>query len=130
VGFSLRNWVVLYLIFSGFCLYYTLYLILLFDRSLLGFQFLHKFALLEEHYNLCLAFGIDGISLSFLFLTAFIFPLCYLAAINTTFKQKTFLFYLFLLELLLFLTFTVIDLFYFYVFFESILIPMFIIIGH
>jgi len=96
----------------------------------LGFQFLHKFALLEEHYNLCLAFGIDGISLSFLFLTAFIFPLCYLAAINTTFKQKTFLFYLFLLEVLLFLTFTVIDLFYFYVFFESILIPMFIIIGH
>jgi len=33
------------------------------------------------------------------------------------------------MELLLVLTFTTLDLFYFYVFFESLLIPMFIMIG-
>jgi NADH:ubiquinone oxidoreductase subunit 4 (subunit M) len=33
------------------------------------------------------------------------------------------------MELLLVLTFTTLDLFYFYVFFESLLIPMFLMIG-
>lgn len=33
------------------------------------------------------------------------------------------------MELLLSVTFTTLDLFYFYIFFESLLIPMFILIG-
>jgi len=37
--------------------------------------------------------------------------------------------FLLFMELLLTLTFTTLDLFYFYVFFESLLIPMFLMIG-
>lgn len=43
--------------------------------------------------------------------------------------MKQFLNHLLGIEILLVLTFTVLDIFYFYVFFESLLIPMFILIG-
>jgi NADH:ubiquinone oxidoreductase subunit 4 (subunit M) len=42
---------------------------------------------------------------------------------------KGILFCLVLIELFLIISFIVLDLFFFYVFFESVLIPMFIIIG-
>ena len=47
-----------------------------------------------------------------------------------TFEVKNFLSYLLVIEALLILTFTTVDFFYFYVFFESILLPMFILIGY
>jgi len=43
--------------------------------------------------------------------------------------MKHFFSFLLAIELLLVLTFTTLDLFYFYIFFESLLIPIFIIIG-
>lgn len=83
-----------------------------------------------KHYRISLIFGIDGISLCFLLLTAFIFPICFMAASHTiTKKPVLFLFLLFSIEILLLLSFTCLDLLFFYVFFESILIPMFLIIG-
>jgi len=49
-----------------------------FDKSL-GFQYLSSYSVLPE-YNLSLTFGADGLSMVFLLLTLFIFPVCYLAA--------------------------------------------------
>jgi NADH-quinone oxidoreductase subunit M len=74
--------------------------------------------------------GIDGISLNFILLTAFILPICILTSYNsiTTFIKE---FYICLLsiELLLFGVFSVMDLLGFYILYEGVLIPMFLIIG-
>jgi NADH-quinone oxidoreductase subunit M len=102
--------------------------ILAFDKSNLGFQFLYRIDIAAQ-YNLSFTLGADGISMVFLLLTLFIFPLLFLSAWTIKKAPKEFITYLLLMELLLVLTFTSLDLFYFYVCFESLLIPMFIMIG-
>ena len=93
-----------------------------------NYQFECLVPLIPE-YNLNLTFGVDGISLCFLLLTAFIMPICIFAAKNITQNYKQFIIYLILIELFLTLTFLTTNLFFFYVFFEAVLIPMFLIIG-
>jgi NADH-quinone oxidoreductase subunit M len=50
-----------------------------FDKSVPGFQFLSSYSVLTE-YNLSLTFGADGISMVFLLLTLFVYPVCFIAA--------------------------------------------------
>ena len=121
------------LIGLSFIMSITFFLIALFywfffNDSIIEFQFVTCLLLIPE-YNLNLSFGLDGLSLTFLLLTTFIFPFCVLACETINFNIKQFLVYLFLLELFLILSFTITNLFFFYVFFESVLIPMFIMIG-
>lgn len=92
------------------------------------YQFECYIPLIPE-YDLNLTFGVDGISLCFLLLTAFIMPICIFAAKTITKNYKQFIIYLLLIELFLTLTFLTTNLFFFYVFFEAVLIPMFLIIG-
>jgi proton-translocating NADH-quinone oxidoreductase chain M len=99
-----------------------------FDKSDLGFQFLTQVSLLEE-YNLSFTLGVDGLSMIFLVLTLFIFPVLFLSSWRVTKSVRTFVEYLLAMEILLVLTFTTLDLLYFFVMFESLLIPMFLIIG-
>jgi NADH-quinone oxidoreductase subunit M len=99
-----------------------------FDKSEPGFQYVCQLPLIPE-YNLNLSFGLDGISLCFLLLTAFIIPICVFACGTIDVNYKQFIIYIFLIELFLVLSFCVTNLLFFYVFFESVLIPMFIIIG-
>ena len=99
-----------------------------FDKSQTGFQYVSQFEIIPD-YNFNLAFGIDGISLCFVLLTTFIIPLSLFGAQSITQNQKQFCVYLLIIELFLLLSFTITNLFFFYVFFESVLIPMFIIIG-
>lgn len=80
--------------------------------------------------NINVSLGIDGISLFFVILTALLFPLCLLASWNSVSKFiKEYLVAFLLLEAILIVTFSVTDLLLFYIAFESVLIPMFIIIG-
>lgn len=77
-----------------------------------------------------LRFGIDGISLYFVLLTTFIIPICILSNWdNIKHNIKFFLINFLLLETLLIAVFTVCDLLLFYIFFESVLIPLFLIVG-
>jgi proton-translocating NADH-quinone oxidoreductase chain M len=99
-----------------------------FDKGAIGYQFMSGFHFVPE-YNLTFALGIDGLSFVFLLLTLLIFPVLFLSAWSITKEPKQFFCHLMGMELLLVLTFTTIDLFYFFVLFESLLIPMFIIIG-
>jgi len=99
-----------------------------FDNSELGYQFACQIPLISE-YNLVFSLGIDGISLLFLLLTVFIMPLCIFAASSIEKDTKDFIAYLLVIELFLILSFITTNLFFFYLFFESVLIPMFIIIG-
>nr|YP_009159671.1 NADH dehydrogenase subunit 4 [Halcampoides purpureus]AKQ50944.1 NADH dehydrogenase subunit 4 [Halcampoides purpureus] len=75
-------------------------------------------------------FAVDGISLFFLILTALLVPICILISWNSIkFLLKEFLLCLLFLEVLLMGVFSVLDLLLFYILFEGILIPMFLLIG-
>jgi NADH-quinone oxidoreductase subunit M len=82
--------------------------------------------------NINLIFGIDGFSLIFIILTVFIFVLCSFITLylnSSIFFKFSFFIMLLVLELILILVFSILDLFFFYVCFESSLIPMFFMIG-
>jgi proton-translocating NADH-quinone oxidoreductase chain M len=100
----------------------------MFNYLLCGFQFFTELKISPLHNN-TLTLGADGLSLIFLLLTLFVFPLLFLSAWNILKNAKEFYTAFLAMEVLLILTFLTTDLFYFYVFFESLLIPMFMVIG-
>lgn len=72
---------------------------------------------------------IDNISISFIVLTTFLIPVTLgLGLINIKYRLKEYLIYFFLIEILLINFFLVTNLLLFYIYFEAILIPMFLII--
>ncbi len=106
----------------------TLVLWSMFDPAAPGFQFEEKYPWLGGNINYHL--GVDGISLPFVILTAFLMPLCILASwtsIETRVKEYMVAFLV--LETLMIGVFVSLDLVLFYLFFEGGLIPMFLIIG-
>jgi len=84
-----------------------------FDKSAAGYQFMGSFNLVTE-YNLTFALGVDGLSFVFLLLTLFIFPILFLSAWSVIKEPKQFFCHLLGMEILLVLTFVVVDLFYFF----------------
>jgi NADH-ubiquinone oxidoreductase chain 4 len=104
----------------------SIYLWIQFDSSTTQFQFVYNFKELNYYqFNI----GIDGISLYFVLLTTFITPICILSNYNTiTHNVKYFLISFLLLEALQIAVFIVLDLLLFYIFFESVLPLLFIII--
>lgn len=107
----------------------SVFLWIQFDKLTTSFQFVHKLGSVP-FINIDLYIGLDGISLFFVLLTTLLIPNCILISRNTVkvYVKEYMICFLFL-ELLLLLVFSVTDLLLFYIFFESILIPMFIIIG-
>jgi NADH-quinone oxidoreductase subunit M len=98
-----------------------------FDPSNAAYQFVEHyvwFAGAEYHM------GVDGISILFVLLTAFLMPICVIASWNTI-KDRVvdYMIAFLVLETLVIGVFTSLDLFLFYIFFEGTLVPMFIIIG-
>nr|YP_010872598.1 NADH dehydrogenase subunit 4 [Umimayanthus nakama]YP_010875174.1 NADH dehydrogenase subunit 4 [Umimayanthus parasiticus]WGU50004.1 NADH dehydrogenase subunit 4 [Umimayanthus nakama]WGW14772.1 NADH dehydrogenase subunit 4 [Umimayanthus parasiticus] len=74
--------------------------------------------------------AVDGISLFFFILTALLIPICILISWNSIkYLLKEFLLCLLFLEILLMGVFSALDLLLFYILFEGILIPMFLLIG-
>jgi proton-translocating NADH-quinone oxidoreductase chain M len=117
------------LFFSFLTLLYMELLWVSFDKSAIDFQFC-TFLPWLNFLNFNLSLGIDGISLFFLLLITILIPLCLLVSWNNIKSNEKLYFNLFLfMEFLLLIAFCVRDLLLFYIFFESILIPMFIIIG-
>jgi len=93
------------------------------------FQFVHGFPT-DSVDQVLFLYGLDAISLSLIILTTFITSLCLLISyVNITYRITEYYILLLLSELLLINVFSVLDLLYFYIFFESILIPLFILIG-
>jgi len=81
-------------------------------------------------FNIFWSFNVDAIGLIFVLLTAFLIPLCLLYIYNSIlFNYKLFVILLIILEFLLVNAFFTSNLLFFYVFFESVLIPMGLIIG-
>lgn len=98
-----------------------------FDSSCIQYQFVQEF----NHLSFChLNLGIDSISLYFVLLTTLITPICILASWdNVKHRMKYFLIAFLLIETLLIAVFVVLDLMLFYIFFEAVLIPMFLVVG-
>ena len=107
----------------------SLYLWAAFDNSTAKFQYVEVYNWIGSS-NINFYLGIDGISLFFVILTTLLIPICILAsweAIKTNIKEYMIAFLL--LESFVIAVFCLLDLILFYVFFEAVLIPMFIIIG-
>src|SRR5210317_2244035 len=100
-----------------------------FKKSVGTFQFVTKLLWIPV-LNLNVTLGIDGISLFFLLLTTLLIPLCLLISWNSiTSNLKGYLISFLLIEFFLIGVFCVLDLLMFYILFESILIPMFLVVG-
>jgi len=98
-----------------------------FDASSPAYQFVERYEwFVGAQYHL----GVDGVSILFVLLTAFLMPICILASwrsIETRVVEYMIAFLV--LETLVIGVFTALDLFLFYIFFEGTLVPMFLIIG-
>ena len=103
-------------------------LLINFNCNFYYFQHVTTFSLNFELLNLYLSFGIDGLSLWFFILSSFLIFLCILFVWNE-FLFKEYAIVLTVLNLLLLLVFSVLDVLFFYIFFEAILIPMYLMIG-
>lgn len=99
----------------------------IFDPSNAGYQFVERYEWFRAaQYHL----GVDGVSILFVLLTAFLMPICILASWTTIkYRVVDYMIAFLVLETLVIGVFTALDLFLFYIFFEGTLVPMFIIIG-
>ena len=114
---------------SCFTLVLSLILWVFFNKSMGAFQFVSKFLWIPT-LNLNFVLGIDGISLFFVLLTTLLIPLCLLVSwksVKTNLKE--FLIAFLVMEFFLIGVFCILDLLLFYIFFESVLIPMYLIVG-
>jgi NADH-quinone oxidoreductase subunit M len=98
-----------------------------FDPANAGFQFVEE---IPWFAGLSYRMGVDGISVLFVLLTAFLMPLCIAASWKTIDKRVLeFMVAFLILETLVIGVFCALDLVVFYLFFEAGLAPMFLIIG-
>ena len=104
----------------------TLFMVIVFDPNQEGFQFVEEY---EWLFGLQYKMGVDGISVLFVLLTAFLMPITVLACWNVKYRLKQFMISFLILETFMIGVFCALDLVLFYFFFEAGLIPMFIIIG-
>ena len=99
-----------------------------FDKGNAGFQFLEEVEWLGG--SIKYKMGVDGISVLFVVLTAFLMPLCIIASWESIEDRvKEYMIAFLVLETLMIGVFCALDLVLFYLFFEGGLIPMFLIIG-
>ena len=120
------RWIALYT--TLFTLGAAVYLWGQFDPGNAGFQFVEEMDWLGG--SIRYKMGVDGISMLFVVLTAFLMPLCILASWQSIeVRVKEYMIAFLVLETLMLGVFCALDLILFYLFFEGGLIPMFLIIG-
>ena len=123
-----KNAINLSLFTSVVNLFLAIFLWYSFDKSYSGFQFIEEQDWISGFIKF--KFGVDGISILFIVLTAFIIPICIISCVNSVkTRLKEFLIAILILETFMIGVFCSLDLVVFYIFFEAGLIPMFLIIG-
>lgn len=112
---------------SVLCFCNSLLIWLQFDYSATGYQLsmtLPCFNMFE------IMIGIDGISMFFVLLTTLLIPLCLLGSIESIQSHvKEYVLCFLVIEGFILCVFSFLDLFVFYIFFEAVLIPMFLVIS-
>jgi len=87
-------------------------------------SFLNNFSFFDIKFY----FALDGLSILFFLLSSFLIFLCIIFIQNEKYL-KEYIILLFTIQFMLLIIFSTLDLFFFYVFFEALLIPMYLIIG-
>ena len=100
-----------------------------FDNSTADFQFVEKVSWIPS-FGINYHMGVDGISVFFVLLSTFLTPICILASWESIqHRVKEYMIAFLVLETLMVGMFCALDFILFYIFFEAVLIPMFLIIG-
>jgi NADH-quinone oxidoreductase subunit M len=100
-----------------------------FDKKTAKFQFTEIIEFLSQH-DIKYYLGVDGISILLIILTTFLTPICLLISMKSVDKRvKEFVAAFLLIEGFVIGSFCALDLLLFYIFFEAMLIPMFLVIG-
>ena len=108
-------------------LFISLIVFILFDFSTNQFQFVQEYHQISS-YDFYL--GVDGLSIYFVLLTTIIMPVSLLSNWTSIRENiRSYVIIILLLETLLLAVFLVLDILLFYIFFESILPPLFLLIG-
>ena len=114
---------------SLFTFAFGLYMFANFDGNSAEFQFVESSSWLKP-FGINYHMGVDGISMFFVLLSVFLTPICIISAWDAIKKRvKEFMIAFLILESFMVGTFCALDAILFYVFFEGVLIPMFLIIG-
>jgi NADH-quinone oxidoreductase subunit M len=117
------------LIFSLLNLALAFTILSLFNQDISDYQFI-EYATWMPRYNIAYYLGIDGISVYFIVLTALLIPICILASWHSiNHKVKEFMILIMVVESMIIGVFAALDFTLFYIFFEAILIPIFMMIG-
>jgi NADH-ubiquinone oxidoreductase chain 4 len=126
-GISLTNVKIIALSTSILNFFISLVIFILFDFSTNQFQFVQEY---HEISYFDFYLGVDGLSIYFILLTTIIIPISLLSNWKSISKDvESYVIIILLLESLLLAVFLVLDILLFYIFFESILPPLFILIG-
>jgi NADH-quinone oxidoreductase subunit M len=100
-----------------------------FDPRDAGFQFVENIPWLAD-YGVGYKLGVDGISILFVLLSTVLTPICILASWESIRKNvREFMLSFLIMETMLVGVFCALDFVVFYMFFEGVLIPMYLIIG-
>jgi NADH-quinone oxidoreductase subunit M len=114
---------------TGFNFIVSLALLLGFDSNVAGYQF-EEFAEWLPNTGINYHMGVDGISMPFVLLSTFLTPLAVLASWRAiTHRVREYMIAFLVLETMMIGMFVSLDMLMFYLFFEAVLIPMFLIIG-
>ena len=108
-------------------MFVSLIVFIFFNFSSNQFQFVQEY---HKVSSFDFYLGVDGISIYFVILTTILMPIALLSNWNSISENvRSFVIIILLLETLLLAVFLVLDILLFYIFFESILPPLFILIG-
>jgi len=114
---------------SGLVFLLSCVLLIQFDFNSFYFQHVSKYTLGSSLLNLSFYCGFDGISIFFFWLSSLLIFCCILFVFDEKKFLKEYIISLLVIEFLLLIVFSILDLFLFYIFFEAILIPMYLLIG-
>ncbi len=116
------------LAFSGVTFLVSLVVFARFRVSEADFQLVERVDWVKD-WGISYHLGIDGISLLLVMLTALLFPICFLASGHVTTRVKEYVLALLLTEWAILGVFCALDMVLFYIFWEAVLIPMYLLIG-
>jgi NADH-quinone oxidoreductase subunit M len=114
---------------SGVTFVMSLFLWIGFDTTTAEFQFQDRMEWMPA-FKISYHLGVDGISMLFVLLSTLLTPICILASWESIkVRVKEYMVAFLVMETMMVGMFSALDIILFYVFFEGVLIPMFLIIG-
>lgn len=106
----------------------SLWVLAIYNKSIVWYQLLFNIYY-EPYLQISYIIGIDGLSIFFILLSVYLLMLCFLAYWRLRYNHTLYTFLLLITLWLLLNIFSVLDLFLFYIFYEAIVIPMYLFIG-